>query len=77
MAVDVERYSAGMGEWSMVEMASMDKRNRKGRKILAMNGCLHTSGNVARLYPPRTEAGRGGLESGSALRRKENLFMAT
>ena len=37
-------------------MASKDRRTRK---ILAMNGCLHTRSNVARLYLPRKEGGRG------------------
>ena len=55
-AVGVVRYSAGMVDWTMEEMASMDRRTRK---ILAMNGCLHTRSNVARLYLPRKEGGRG------------------
>ena len=37
-------------------MASKDRRTRK---ILAMNGCLHTRSNVARLYLPKKEGGRG------------------
>ena len=40
----------------MGEAVSMDRRTRK---ILAMNGCLHTWSNVARLHLPRIEAGRG------------------
>ena len=55
-AVGVVRYSAGVVDWTMEEMISMDKRTRK---ILAMNGCLHTRSNVARLYLPRKEGGRG------------------
>ena len=31
----------------------------KPRKILSMNGCLHTRSNVGRLYLPRKEGGRG------------------
>ena len=38
-AVGVVRYSAGMVDRTMEEMASMDRRTRE---ILAMNGCLHT-----------------------------------
>ena len=33
--------------------------DRRTRTILAMNGCLHTRSNVARLYLPRKEWGRG------------------
>ena len=40
----------------MEEMANMDRRTRK---ILAMNGCLHTRSNVARLCLPRKDGGRG------------------
>ena len=54
-AVGVVRYSAGMVDWTMEEMASMDRRTRK---ILAMNGCLHTRSNVARLYLPRKKGVR-------------------
>ena len=43
-AVGVVRYSAGVVDWTMEEMTSMDRRTRK---ILAMNGCLHTRSNVA------------------------------
>ena len=55
-AVDVVRYSAGIVDWTMEKVASMD---RKTRKILSMNGCLHTRSNVGRLYLPRKEGGRG------------------
>ena len=54
-AVGVVRYSAGIVDWTMEEVANMDRT----RKILAMNGCLHTRSNVARLYLPRKEGGRG------------------
>ena len=37
-AVDVVRYSAGVVDWTIEEMASMDRRTRK---ILTTNGCLH------------------------------------
>ena len=56
LAVGVVHYSAGIVDWTMEEVANMDRRSRK---ILAMNGCLHTRSNVARLYPPRKEGGRG------------------
>ena len=38
-AVGVVHYSAGIVDWTVEELVSM---NRKTRKILAMNGCLHT-----------------------------------
>ena len=55
-AVSVLCYSAGIVDWTVEELVSMDKRTRK---ILAMNGCMHTRSNVARLYLPRMEGGRG------------------
>ena len=55
-AVGVICYSAGIVDWTMEELVSM---NRRTRKILAMNGCMHTRSNVARLYLPRKEGGRG------------------
>ena len=55
-AVSVLRYSAGIVDWTVEELVSMHRRTRK---ILAMNGCMHTRSNVARLYLPRKEGGRG------------------
>ena len=54
-AVGVVPYSAGIVDWTMEEVANMDRT----RKILAINGRLHTRSNVARLYLPRKEGGRG------------------
>ena len=71
-AVGVVRYSAGVVDWTMEEMTSMDRRTRK---ILAMNGCLHTRSNVARLYLPRKEGGRGliGIEE-SVTKERKSLY---
>ena len=55
-AVGVVRYSAGIVEWTKEELANMD---RKTRKIMTMHGCLQKRSNVARLYLPRKEGGRG------------------
>ena len=68
-AVGVVRCSAGVVDWTMEKMTSMDRRTRK---ILAMNGCLHTRSNVARLYLPRKEGGRGliGIEENVRKERK-------
>ena len=48
--------NAGVVDWTVEEIVSMDS---KTKKVLAMNGCLHTRSNVARLYLSRKEAERG------------------
>ncbi|XP_068684628.1 uncharacterized protein [Montipora foliosa] len=65
-AVGVVRYSAVM-DWKMEEVANMDGRTRK---ILAMNGCLLIRSNVARLYLPREEGGRGLIGTEECVRRE-------
>ena len=57
-AVDVVRCSAGTMDCGVEERAS---RDRKTRKILAMECCLHSRSNVARLYLPRRKGGGGGV----------------
>ena len=66
-AVGVVRYSAGIVDWTMKEVANMYRRTRK---ILAMNGCLHTRSNVARLCLPRKEGGRGPITIKECVRRE-------
>ena len=44
--------------------------DRRTSKILAMNGCLHTRSNVARLYLPRKEGGRGLIAIEECVRRE-------
>ena len=44
--------------------------DRRTRKILAMNGYLHTRSNVARLYLPRKEGGRGLIGIEECVRRE-------
>ena len=51
----------------MDEVANMDRRTRK---ILAINGCLHTGSNVARLYLPRKEGVRGLIGIEECVRRE-------
>ena len=70
-AVGVVRYSAGIVDWTMEEVANMDRRTRK---ILAMNGCLHTRSNVARLYLPRKEGARGLIGIEECVRRESKSF---
>ena len=66
-AVGVVRYSVGTVDWTMEEVANMDRRTRK---ILALNGCLHTRSNVARLYLPTKERGRGLIGIEDCVRRE-------
>ena len=66
-AVDVVRYSAGVVGWTIEEMASMDRRTRK---ILATNGCLHTRSNVPRLYLRRKEGERGLIGNKECVRKE-------
>ena len=54
-AVGVVLYNAGIVDCTVEELVCMD---RKTRKILTMNGCLHTRSNVARLHV-FAEKGRG------------------
>ena len=55
-AVSVLRYTADIVDWTVEELVSMDRRTRK---VLAMNGCMHTRSNIARLYLPRKVGGKG------------------
>ena len=70
-AVSVLRSSAGIVDWKVEELVSMDRRIRK---ILAMNGCMHTRSNIARLYLLRKEGGRG-LVSIEECVRKESKYL--
>ena len=54
--VPTVRYSAGIIEWTIEEVKKMDW---KTRKIITMYARLHPRSNVKRLYPPRSEGGRG------------------
>ena len=55
-AVSVLCYTADIVDWTVEELVSMDRRTRK---VLAMNGCMHTRSNIARLYLPRKVGGKG------------------
>ena len=50
------RYIACIVDWIVKELVSKD---RKSRKVLAMNGCLHTRSNIASQYLRRKEGGEG------------------
>ena len=66
-AVSVLRYSAGIVDWTVEDLVSMDRRTRKS---LVMNGCMHTRSNIARLYLPRKEGGRGLISTEACVRKK-------
>ena len=66
-AVVVVWYSAGIVDWTINELVNMDRRTRK---ILAMHDCLHTRSNVARLYLPRNQGGRGLIGIDECVKRK-------
>ena len=65
--VGVVCYSAGIVDWTMEEVANMDRRTRK---ILATNDCLHIRSNVVRLYLPRKEGRRGLIGIEECVRRE-------
>ena len=54
-AVPVQRYGAGIVNWSKAELENMD---RKTRKRMTIYGMLHPRANVDRLYLPRRCGGR-------------------
>ncbi len=67
-AVSVVRYTAGILNWTERELQAMDTRTRK---ILAMNGALHTRSSVDRLYIKRKEGGRGLMSVEECVRAEE------
>ena len=55
-ALGIIRYGAGVLDWTKEELKSIDI---KTRKLMTMNGSLHSRGNVGRLHLARKEGGRG------------------
>ena len=55
-AIGVVRYSAGIIDWTEVDLKKMDV---KTRKTLSMAGAFHTRGSSLRLYIKRKEGGKG------------------
>ena len=72
--VSVLRYRAGVVDLTVKERVSMD---RKTRKILAINGCMHTRSNIARVYLPRKEGGRGPISIEKCVRKEIYTFLNT
>jgi hypothetical protein len=58
-AVPVIRYTAGIVDWTQVELEELD---RKTRKLMTANHALHPQSDVDRLYLPRNTGGRGLLQ---------------
>ena len=50
------RYGAGTIKWNKDELPEID---RKSRKIMTMNNELHPRSDVARIYVPRENGGKG------------------
>ena len=50
------RYSTGIVDWTADKLKTM---NRKTRKLMTMNGALHSWTDVDRQYVTRGEGGRG------------------
>ena len=50
------RYGAGTIKWNKDELPEID---RKSRKIMTMNNELHPRSDVARIYVPRKNGGKG------------------
>ena len=67
-AVSVVRYTAGILNWNKKELQAMDTRTRK---ILSMNGAMHSRSSVDRLYIKRKEGGRGLMSVEECVRAEE------
>ena len=58
-AMPVVRYTAGIIDWTQVELEDFD---RKTRKLISAHHALHPQSDVNRLYLPRQAGGRGLLQ---------------
>ena len=54
--VHIIRYGAGALDWMKEELKTFDIETRK---LMTMNGSLHSRGNVGTFYLERKEGGRG------------------
>ena len=55
-AISLLRYAAAFVSWRKSELQAID---RKTRKLLTINGALHSKSDVGRLYIPRKKGGKG------------------
>ena len=67
-AVSLIRYSAGVLNWTVEELKKMDTSTRK---LMTLNRMLHPRANVARLYLPREEGGKGMISVEECIRLEE------
>ena len=58
-AVPVIRYTAGVIDWTRLELDDLD---RKTRKLMTIHHAVHPQSDVDRLYLPRQRGGRGLLQ---------------
>ena len=68
-AVALLRYGAGIINWKVEELKSLD---RTTRKTLTMYGALHPKSDVDRLYVKRKEGGRGLINIEGCVKSEEN-----
>ena len=54
--VGIIRYGAGVLDWMKEELKTIDIETRK---LMTINGSLHSRGNVGRFYLQKKEGGRG------------------
>ena len=67
-------YSAGCVKWNKEELENLD---RKTRKLLTTYKALHPRPNVARIYVPRKEGGRGLISVEECVRMENTAFRIT
>ena len=63
------RYSAGIVNWTKEDLREMD---RKTRKLLTVDRCMHPQADVDRLCWKRKEGGRGLISIEDCITKEEN-----
>ena len=67
-AIPVIRYTAGVIDWTKLELDELD---RKTRKMMTAHHALHPQSDVDRLYLARKEGGRGLLQVRQSVEEEE------
>uniref|UniRef100_A0A803THT2 Reverse transcriptase domain-containing protein n=1 Tax=Anolis carolinensis TaxID=28377 RepID=A0A803THT2_ANOCA len=70
-AIPVIRYTAGIINWTQVELDNLD---RKTRKLMTIHHSRHPRSDVERLYLPRRSGGRGLLQVKQAVKEEEHAL---
>uniref|UniRef100_A0A803T202 Reverse transcriptase domain-containing protein n=1 Tax=Anolis carolinensis TaxID=28377 RepID=A0A803T202_ANOCA len=70
-AIPVIRYTAGIINWTQMELDNLD---RKTRKLMTIHHSLHPRSDVDRLYLPRRSGGRGLLQVKQAVKEEEHAL---